>query len=743
MKTLLRWLTRSLIILVILVVIGLVALGFFPVPVDAEILPQDRGAGASSVLPSTTGLQREFPPLNGETGPAQAELGRMLFFDPALSVNDDLSCAHCHHPDYGFADGQRHAIGAGGTGAAAERSGGIVLGRGAPSLWNSGFATMFFWDGRADSLEEQAETPITRSDEMGSDPEQLAAELAGIAGYPELFAAAYGDPEIDFDRLTAALAAFERTLVSADSSFDRYAAGDLTALSPAQRRGLNLFRSAATRCFECHSAPTFSSATLRVVGVPEMGGDTGAGEGAFKVPSLRNIALTSPYMHNGSFAALEEVVDFYANGGGRAQGMANVDPFVLGFELTDQEKADLVAFLFALTDEGGLPEIPESVPSGLPVVGHLVNPARELSAAYNTGGGSSAGEPHDSQTITVQVDETIQAAVDRAHSGDTVLIPPGTYHERVVVDISGLTLHGVPGPDGAWPTLDGLGVLPDGVISSGNDFELGFLRVVNFVSNAVLVEGVTGVYLHDIYAENTGIYGLYPVQCTDVLIERVEVTGVKDAGIYVGQSEDVIARDNEVYGNVIGIEMENTVGAEVYGNYAHGNTLAISIVLLPQLTSKVSLNTRVYDNRVEDNNLPNFALPGTAASILPSGSGIAVLSADNVEVFNNTIRDHKTAGLGIFHIGIGFEPERINVPANPENNFIHDNILENNGYAPDALIADLGIPGADILWDGTGANNRFDQPGASSFPPALPRGWWPEFLYNVYWRVLDFVTGLL
>jgi cytochrome c peroxidase len=203
-----------------------------------------------------------------------------------------------------------------------------------------GYAQHLFWDGRLDSLEEQSHFPLTHPDEMGvTDTDALMADLRAIPEYVDLFEAAFGGGEtaVTLDNLTYALAAFQRTLISDDSPFDRYAAGDFNALTQQQRRGLALFRSGATRCFECHTAPTFASDTFRVVGVPS--DDPGRAAvaddgnfGAFKVPGLRNIALSAPYMHDGSMATLEEVIDFYADGGGRAHGMDRVDIFVNGFD---------------------------------------------------------------------------------------------------------------------------------------------------------------------------------------------------------------------------------------------------------------------------------------------------------------------------------------------------------------------------------------------------------------------------
>ncbi len=313
-------------------------------------------------------LQEPFPPLNepedNPTTPEKVALGRLLFFDPVLSEKNDVACATCHQPDRGLSDGRSTSIGTSGN----------PVPRNAPTLWNVGYVGNLFWDGRVQSLEAQALFPLTNPDEMGdADTDALVAELAAYPEYAALFAAAFPGEPMGLAQVEKALAAFQRTLISNDSPFDRYAAGDLDALTPSQRRGLELFRSTKTRCVECHMFPTFSSESFRVIGVAS--DDVGRAAvfenglvGSFKTPTLRNVALTAPYMHNGSLATLAEVIDFYADGGGRVRGVENMDLLVQKIELSAQERADLTAFLMALTDESNRPEIPESVPSGLPVI---------------------------------------------------------------------------------------------------------------------------------------------------------------------------------------------------------------------------------------------------------------------------------------------------------------------------------------------------------------------------------------
>ena len=744
------WMKRIFSGLGILLLIGILYAAFAPLPQDEVLPPEKWGAGSSSVEPAYSGLQRDFPATNetdaNATTPEKAELGRLLFFDPILSKNDDMSCATCHNPDLGFGDGMQQALGANGK----------TLPRNAMSLWNVAYNTNFFWDGRAATLEEQMHTPITNADEMAGSPEEIESQLKAIPAYVSLFEQAFGSKDaVTYENVQNAIAAFERTLITNNSPFDRYAAGDVNALTPAQRRGLATFRSAGTRCFECHAAPTFSDDSFSVTGVPDLPGqehDAGRAEvesesldGAFKAPSLRNIALSAPYMHNGAFATLEEVVEFYAKGGGRDDGVENVDIHVLGFDLTKQEKSDLVAFMYALTDETNLPEFPESVPSGLPVVAHVENPAREIVSQMNAGGTESVStSTHEAVTLRVEKGQSIQSVVDQALPGDTIEVPYGIYKEHVIIDISDIKFFGIPNEEGQWPVIEGEGKGADGVIASGNNFEMAFFAVKNFTSNGVLVEGAKNVYLHDMYIENTGVYGVYPVRCTDVLIERIEGTLMNDAAIYAGKSENVIIRDTLTYGNVIGVELENTVNGEVYNNVAHDNTIGIFIDLLPQLPSKVSMYTKVHDNVVENNNGANFGKPGTAVSLIPPGTGMLILAADHVEVYNNTIRGNKTGGMAVFNLTIGFSEEEIDVGPNPEHNYIHDNTYENNGYDADKFVKDMLGQGFDIIWDGTGADNRFDEPNASSsFPPVLPSKNLPAPLYNLYWRALNFVVGLV
>ena len=204
-------------------------------------------------------------------------------------------------------------------------------------------------------------------------------------------------------------------------------------------------------------------------------------------------------------------------------------------------------------------------------------------------------------------------------------------------------------------------------------------------------------------------------------------------------------RDSVVYGNVIGIELENTAGGEVYNNHAHDNTVGILIVLLPQLTSKVSRETKIYDNVLENNNLTNFGRAGSTVSILPPGVGLLLLATDHAEAYNNQLVGNKTSGVAVFSLtGSGaFDKNEIDVGPLPEHNWVHDNRYENNGYDPDQFIRDMGIPVGDILWDGSGQGNRFNEENATSFPPLLPGNGWPGFVQRGYGNLLNWVIGLV
>lgn len=323
---------------------------------------RDKGVG---------GLKTALPTARDGFSPQQIDLGRYLFFDPLLSADGSVACASCHQPDKGFSDGRGCSVGIGGR----------VLSRSAPSLWNVAFLQRFFWDGRGHSLEEQAQGPLYSPDEMANTREQLLQRLNGNVVYRQLFRQAFpaAAEGIDLNQIYQALAAFESTLISLNSRYDQYAHGFHQALNAEEIAGMNVFRSFVARCAECHTPPLFSNQQIAVIGTPEPAGmpfDAGAGaisgidsqRGGFKVPSLRNIVRTAPYMHSGRFAELKEAAAFYSKGRGHAvppEQNLTLHWHIWEPKLTDAELDQIVAFLGALTDEQFLPAVPPVLPSGL------------------------------------------------------------------------------------------------------------------------------------------------------------------------------------------------------------------------------------------------------------------------------------------------------------------------------------------------------------------------------------------
>ena len=291
-------------------------------------------------------------PLTAET----IALGRRLYYDTKLSHDNTVACASCHSPTLGFADGRKVSTGVAGK----------IGTRNSPTVTNAAYSPILFWDGRAPSLEEQAAGPIANPVEMNLPHEQLEGRLNDDATYVALFAKAFGPGRITIDKIKKSIAAFERTVISGNSAFDRYHyGGDKTAMNAAAIRGLEIFRDAKRgNCAVCHTIEEkhalFSDGKFHNLGtgMDELGElrDLGryeitknaAERGAFLTPTLRNIAMTAPYMHDGSHKTLREVVDFYV-GGGNAN--PHLDKEIRELKLSQRDRADLVAFLEALTGE--------------------------------------------------------------------------------------------------------------------------------------------------------------------------------------------------------------------------------------------------------------------------------------------------------------------------------------------------------------------------------------------------------
>lgn len=287
-----------------------------------------------------TGLPATPHPADNPPTPEKIELGKQLYFDPRLSSDNTISCASCHDPKKGWSNGEATAAGVGG-----QRGG-----RSAPSILNSAYAKFQFWDGRAASLEQQALGPIANPIEMNLPHDQMVARLNAIEGYRTQFQKIFGSDATP-DAVAKAIAAFERTVLSGNAPYDRFKAGDSSALSAQAQAGRALFFGKAN-CSSCHSGPSFTDGAFHNVGVgmavdpPDAGRQAHsklAGDlGAFKTPTLRDIARSAPYMHDGSLASLEEVVDYYDRGGTPNKYL---DEEIFPLKLSAEEKAALVTFL--------------------------------------------------------------------------------------------------------------------------------------------------------------------------------------------------------------------------------------------------------------------------------------------------------------------------------------------------------------------------------------------------------------
>jgi len=291
-------------------------------------------SGAFAAEPA--GLPPVQHPKDNLPTPEKIALGKQLYFDGRLSADNKVSCASCHDPAKGFSNGDQFA-----TGVEGKKSG-----RNSPTVINTAYQKFQFWDGRAKTLEEQALGPIQNPIEMNLTLEAAVAKLNGIEGYKSQFKAVFGT-DVTADGIGKAIAAYERTVLSGDAPYDKFKAGDKTALSESAQRGMKLFFGKAN-CSACHAGPNFTDNGFHNIGVP--GTDAGreaiskfvGDKGAFKTPTLREIARTAPYMHDGSMKTLEEVVAHYNKGGTPHD---QLDEEIFPLKLTPEQVADLVAFM--------------------------------------------------------------------------------------------------------------------------------------------------------------------------------------------------------------------------------------------------------------------------------------------------------------------------------------------------------------------------------------------------------------
>jgi cytochrome c peroxidase len=300
------------------------------------------------------GLPPVYWPEDNQYSAEKWELGYLLYFDKRLSSDGTVACASCHSPNYGYTDGAAVSTGMGGQKG----------GRSAPTVINRAYSLFQFWDGRAPTLEAQAKGPIANPIEMTNQKSESAAHsaivsrLASVPGYVERFKEVFGTENPSIDHVAHAIATFERTVLSGNAPYDRYKAGDKTAMTDSQVRGMDVFFKKAA-CDSCHLGFNFTEGSYANIGIgmdkpaPDLGRYVVSGreedKGAFKTPTLREIEHSGPYMHDGRFKTLEEVVEHYDKGGIKNP---QLDSRIKPLKLSAPDKADLVSFLKALSGEG-------------------------------------------------------------------------------------------------------------------------------------------------------------------------------------------------------------------------------------------------------------------------------------------------------------------------------------------------------------------------------------------------------
>ncbi len=370
-------------------------------PVDSQLTDYDIAIDQMGL----TTLPAAIDPADNPTSPEKVALGKLLFWDPIIGGEKDMACVGCHHPDFAYTDGRDLPIGVNGTGLGPDRTantGGLDLDydiatvpRNAPTVINAAYngfidAATFdasdspnFWDGRAHSFEEQSSGPPGSRSEMKGDAyptevafDSIVARLKAIPEYVTLFDGAFGGgiDAVTETNYNKAIGAFERSITAIHSRYDKYLAGDRSALTEQEKHGLILFNGAGN-CKECHKGPAFNDGDFHAVGAKpnpnspnSMNGNVDMGkddEFKFKTPTLRNVELTGPYTHAGMYSTLEEVVDLMCSGHSQDPNLSDADCELEPTNLTEQDKADLVAFLKALTDNDFDKTAPATVPSGL------------------------------------------------------------------------------------------------------------------------------------------------------------------------------------------------------------------------------------------------------------------------------------------------------------------------------------------------------------------------------------------
>ena len=357
-------------------------------------------------------------------------------------------------------------------------------------------------------------------------------------------------------------------------------------------------------------------------------------------------------------------------------------------------------------------------------------------AALGIIGGCGQQQAATPSASPADYEKTLRMQLETAKSGDVITIPEGTFlmTRSLVLSASGVTIKGA-GMDKSVLSFKGQIAGAEGLLVNASNFTIEDVAIEDTKGDALKVNEGSNIVIRRVRTEWTGgpntqngAYGIYPVKCSNVLIEDSAAIGASDAGIYVGQSKNVIVRNNRAESNVAGIEIENTIGADVYGNTTTGNTGGILVFNMPNL-SQPGHSSRVFKNKVFKNNLGNFAAKGAAVASVPAGAGVVVNSNSKVEIFDNDIADNQTANLIIsayfstnYYNKPGIDP---NYDPYPRAIYIYGNRFSGGGDSPDGLdlktlkVALFGMTGhfPDVLWDGF----RDDKNLVDGKPPADER----------------------
>lgn len=341
-----------------------------------------------------------------------------------------------------------------------------------------------------------------------------------------------------------------------------------------------------------------------------------------------------------------------------------------------------------------------------------------------------------SVTLAPSSDDTtaLQTALIEAKSSDTVCLCPGTFSlkNEISLNVPKVTVKGLGAkPDDTVLDFGAQTKGDDGFSVTSDGFTVENLGIKNSPGNGIVVSGAEDVTFKKLKVwwdagsvTSNGAYAVYPVKSTRVIIEDSEVIGAADAGIYVGQCNQAIVRNNKVHGNVAGIEIENSSDADVYGNESWDNTAGILVFTLPNLEKKDGARAKVHDNQVHENNRANFAEQGSIVSSVPAGTGMLVLAADDTEITANTVEKNDSCGVLVVSMTtldsvLGTSPDPATDP-DPERTFIHGNTFSGNGTAPAGVLGVLGIkPLEDVIWDGVTKSGATD-PALCLGDPPLP-----------------------